>query len=141
MSKKYILFIASNLIFLFLVSPALAQSNTTGKQSKKIHRPHLLGFTEKIAGCCAGFVVGTPVCFVKRLVSETDYGAHEMAGGFTDDTSNSKLILIPVTLVWLPAATLTAFMEAPCISFKHAVTADEPFSKEQFSLCDWDSYH
>jgi hypothetical protein len=138
MNKKHILLIANTIMFLLSPSPTLAQANTPPTQSKKISRLHLLTLSRAVAGFCAGFVVGTPVCFVKRLVSETDYGAHEMVGGFTDDKSDSKLILVPVTIMWLPAATLTAFMEAPCDSFKHAIEADEPFSKEQFSLNDFE---
>jgi len=137
-NKKLILLIATNLLFINLLSPVLAQTATKSIQSKKIHKLHLLRLSGSVAGCCAGFVVGTPICFVKILANETDYGAHAITDGFTDD-NGSKLLLVPATIMWLPAATLTSLLEAPCYSLKHAVSADKPFSKEQFSLYELES--
>lgn len=133
MKKKYILLVASTLIFLSSPSPVLAQTKTIQTQSKKTSGLHLLRMPKAVAGFCTGFVVGIPVCFVKKMPNEINDGAHGMVDGVTDNSDN-KLLLGSAAILWLPAASITSFLEAPCLSFRNALKADKPFSKEQFSL-------
>lgn len=133
MNKKYISLVASAVLVVSLLSPALAQSQANQPQSRKVSGLHLLKLPKAIAGFCAGFVVGTPVCFVKKMPGEISDGAHGIVDGVTDNNDN-KLLFITAAILWLPAASITSLVEAPCYSLRNAWKADKPFSKEQFSI-------
>jgi hypothetical protein len=85
-----------------------------------------------IAGFTCGTIVGTPICFVRKLPSEVRNLAHGFVGSITD--CESKFLLIPAGIAWLPFAGTAALMEAPVYACKGAYMAEKPFSKEQFSL-------
>ncbi|MBU6454249.1 MAG: hypothetical protein KGS72_20900 [Cyanobacteria bacterium REEB67] len=84
------------------------------------------------AGFLFGTVVGTSVCMVRKFPQELREQAHTIAGSFTD--KESKLLLVPATLVGIIPAGFISLCEAPVYSFRDAWMAEKPFSKEQFSL-------
>ena len=86
-----------------------------------------------IAGFCAGVVVGTPICFARKLPQEISEGAHGLAGSIKPDTKN-KFLIHSAGLFWLPAAGIVSALEVPGYAIKDAWMAEEPFSKDQFSL-------
>jgi len=85
-----------------------------------------------IAGFACGTIVGTPICFFRKLPSEIHNLAYGFVGSITDN--QSKYLLIPAGIAWLPFSGTAALMEAPVYAFKDAYMAEKPFSKEQFSL-------
>ena len=124
------------------LSPAGAENASDGRLNNAssikpsgLHR--VLAMPKTIAGFCAGVIVGMPVCFVRKLPGEINDGAHGLVSSLTDDDDH-KLLLVPAAVLWLPAASLTSFASAPANAVKNAYKADKPFSKEQFSLGDWD---
>lgn len=123
-------------------SAALSSQAATGSDvddvqnkapSNKENGRWLLRGPKAIAGCCAGFVIGTPICFARKLPQETKDGAHGIVGSIVKD-NNNKFLLVPATLVYLPAACVALTLEAPTYALKDAYMANKPFSKEQFSL-------
>lgn len=90
-----------------------------------------------IAGLCTGFVIGIPICFARKLPQETKEGAHGIVGSIVKD-GNNKFLLVPATLIYLPAACVFLTLEAPSYALRDAYMADKPFSKEQFSLGELD---
>jgi hypothetical protein len=107
---------------------------TTGSAGAKTKEPsHWSKAPVRIASVCAALVVGTPVCFVRKLPQEAKQGAEGLAGSIFGETHN-RFLLIPAGLLWFPAASAISAMEAPGYALRDAWMADQPFSKEQFSL-------
>jgi hypothetical protein len=115
------------------ISAAWADATTSSAPTKKASASHLSMMPKAIAGFCAGVVVGTPICFARKLSQEMSEGAHGLAGSIKYDTKN-KFLIHAAGLVWLPAAGIVSLLEAPGYAIKDAWMAEEPFSKDQFSL-------
>lgn len=112
--------------------PAAAATTPATAPAPKSMGARVASWPLCIAGFTCGTVVGTPICFVRKLPSEVKNLAHGFVGSITDH--ESKFFLIPVGIFWLPFAGTAALMEAPVYAFKDAYMAEKPFSKEQFSL-------
>jgi hypothetical protein len=123
-------------------SPAWADDQTQGSTAAtpaaapKSMGARIASWPLCIAGFTCGTIVGTPICFVRKLPAEVRNLAHGFVGSITE--KESKLLLIPVGIAWLPFAGTAALMEAPVYAFKDAYMAEKPFSKEQFSLGELD---
>ena len=115
-------------------SVALPATNAANSTPNKASHTSLKA-PRAIAGFCAGVVVGTPVCFVRKLPHEISEGGHGLAGSIVED-SNNKFVLVPATLAWSPFACVVALIQSPASACKNAWEAQKPFSKEQFSL-EW----
>jgi hypothetical protein len=115
------------------------QTNSTGPISpaKKGAFRTLFGMPKTIAGVCSGIVIGTPVCFIKKLPQETLEGGRGFVGSIIPN-ENNKLLLIPACAAWLPVATVMAAIESPGYALRDSWMAEKPFSKEQFSLTELD---
>jgi hypothetical protein len=98
---------------------------------------HLGSLPKAIAGFCAGAIVGTPICFVRKFPKELNDGAHSFVGSIGSN-DNKKLLFIPAYVAWIPFAGFISLVEAPAYAVKDAYTAEKPFSKEQFSLGELD---
>ena len=97
-------------------SAALSSQAATGSDvddvqnkapSNKENGRWLLRGPKAIAGCCAGFVIGTPICFARKLPQETKDGAHGIVGSIVKD-NNNKFLLVPATF-GLSASSLRCF--------------------------------
>lgn len=128
-----------NKIFVFSLSlaccclasacPAVADAATNPPTSPKSSSSKA-SIPTRILGAVVGAFVGTPICFVRRSISDEKEGIRGIIG----DTDN-KVALVSAGAFWLPLGVATGFLEAPCYSFKHSMChTDKPFSKEQFSL-------
>ena len=84
-------------------------------------------------GFCLGLIIGTPICFARKLPQETIKGARGLVGSIVDNDSIPWLVA-PAAVCWLPPATIISLVEAPAYAWRNAWMADQPFSKEQFSL-------
>lgn len=115
------------------ISPALADDPKAANVQGKNCSSRLAGWSKSIVGFCAGAIVGTPICFLRKFPSEVSEGAHGFVGSITSN-DNNKLLLVPACVAWLPVAGVVSALEAPGFALKDAYTADKPFSKEQFSL-------
>ena len=113
-----------------------ADPQTTGAQGKS-GTGRLASLPKAVAGCCAGAIIGAPICFVRKFPKEVSEGAHGFVGSITSD-DNNKLLFIPACVLWLPVASVVTALEAPGYALKDAYTADKPFEKEQFSLGEMD---
>ncbi len=112
----------------------------TGSGAAGVSKPmraRLASWPLSIAGFACGTVVGTPICFVRKLPSEWHNLAYGFTGSITDN--QNKLLSIPAGIAWLPFSATAALMEAPVYAFKDAYMAEKPFSKEQFSLGQLDA--
>jgi len=98
---------------------------------------HLVALPKAIAGFCAGAIIGTPICFVRKFPKELNDGAHSFVGSIADN-DNKKLLFVPAYVAWIPFAGFISLCEAPALAIKGAYTAEKPFSKEQFSLGELD---
>jgi hypothetical protein len=142
--KKTVL--STCLAFALTAPLALADDQTTsasgGKTPKTSAPSHsLLKAPFTVAGLVAATVVGTPVCFVRKLPREIKDGGLGLAGTFVNDSdttgnASNKWIVVPSTVLWSPFATTVAFLQSPGLALGHAWNAKRPFSKEQFSF-DW----
>ena len=97
----------------------------------------LFSMPKTIAGVCSGIVVGTPVCFIKKLPQETLEGGRGFVGSIIPN-ENNKLLLIPACAAWLPVAAVITAIESPGYALRNSWMAEKPFSKEQFSLTELD---
>ncbi|MBX9724478.1 MAG: hypothetical protein K2X81_23915 [Candidatus Obscuribacterales bacterium] len=88
-----------------------------------------------VLGVPAGFVAGTPICFLRRFAHDEASGTRGIVG-----ESNNKMLLLPAGAVYLPFAIFTSFVEAPVYAFRNSWMADKPFSKDQFSLGEMPEY-
>ena len=104
-------------------------SASSGTQSSSTKGSSAKGSPAMVAGVILGSIVGTPVCFVRRLKHDEVQGTQ----GITGDSEN-KLLLVPAGAFWLTFALATSIMEAPVYAFRNSWMAEKPFSKEQFSL-------
>ena len=86
---------------------------------------------KKALGLVVGAIVGTPVCVVRKTIDEEKYGINGMIG-----TSDKKSAQVAAGIFWAPFALFTGTVESPVYATIHSLNADEPFSKEQFSLGD-----
>jgi hypothetical protein len=81
-------------------------------------------------GLVVGALVGFPICVFRKPIEEEKFGIRSMTG-----SSNNKRVTIPAAMLYLPIALVSGVLESPASavvnSWKHA---DQPFSKEQFSL-------
>jgi hypothetical protein len=120
-----------------LAAGSQAQGPTNSSKPTKSVPARLANVPVCAAGFCTGFVVGTPVCFARKLKQEVSEGAHGLVGSIVTDNNNPAL-LVPAGIFWFPAAMFVAGMEAPAYAWRDAWMADKPFSKEQFSLGNLD---
>lgn len=131
---------ATMLTLIFCVStmtPVMAdQSPPSSTATKKSRAAGLAKMPLHLVGFCAGTVIGTPICALRKFPQEMNEGGHGFIGSITD--SDNKLWLIPGGILWLPFAMVTSTMEAPFYALKNAWIAEQPFSKEQFSLGELD---
>jgi hypothetical protein len=122
-------------IFWLTMCSAQADSSspTTPATSPAKTSAHPANVPTVIAGFCTGFVVGMPICLVRKFGDETIAGAYGIVG----DTKH-KWLFVSAEAFWTPFAAVVACLEAPVYSWRDAWMAEEPFSKEQFSLGDLD---
>lgn len=109
----------------------------TAATQPKSGASHLVAWPKAVAGFCAGAIIGTPICFVKKFPKEASDGAHSFVGSIGNN-DNKKLLYIPVYAAWLPVASFITLCEAPGYAIRDAYMAEKPFSKEQFSLVPLD---
>jgi hypothetical protein len=117
------------------IPPAWADDPKPTSVQARSGGSRLVAWPKAIAGFCAGAIVGTPICFVRKFPSEVTQGAHGFVGSLGSN-DNKKLLFVPACVAWLPVAGVVSAMEAPGFALKDAYTAEKPFSKEQFSLGD-----
>lgn len=102
----------------------LAQNANAKTQSKDS------SLLSRVAGFLCGTACGIPICAVRKPIDEEKYGTEQLSCG-----SDESKVKVPAALFYLPFATVTGVLEAPCSSLKHSwQNFDKPFSKEQFSL-------
>jgi hypothetical protein len=114
------------------VLPVCAQGSGGSALSSSSMGARLAAAPLNIIGIACGAIVGTPICFARKLPQEISEGAHGIVGSITDH--KSKFLLVPAGFVWLPCAGFVSLLEAPVYAWKDAYMAEKPFSKEQFSL-------
>jgi hypothetical protein len=122
---------AQNPIATPITTPAPAPSAPSRATPQPLAK-RLSAVPANAAGFLFGTVVGTSVCMVRKFPQELREQAHTIAGSFSD--KESKLLLVPATIVGIIPAGFLSFLEAPVYSFRDAWMAEKPFSKEQFSL-------
>jgi len=121
------------------LSGAAASADSAATQSPPPKKSlHLASVPKAIAGFCAGFVVGVPVCFAKKLPQEAIEGARGVLGSISDKAEDNKFLLGTTFAICLVPAGLVTCLDAPMYSLRNAWMADKPFSKEQFSLTELD---
>jgi hypothetical protein len=120
-----------------LTTPAWADDSKTGNSQANTRASHFVALPKALAGFCAGVVVGTPVCYLRKFPKELTGGAHGLAGSIVENEDN-KLLFVPACVAWLPVALVITAVEAPAYAVKDAYTAEKSFSKEQFSLAALD---
>jgi hypothetical protein len=111
--------------------PASPPTSTTSTANPASTRGTKASLPKKALGLVFGAVVGTPVCVVRKTIDEEKYGINGMIG-----TTNKKSAQVAAGIFWAPFALFTGTVESPVYSAIHSLNADEPFSKEQFSLGD-----
>ena len=114
-------------------SNAFADAQQSNSPPAKSVKSHWKTVPISLAGFSIGVVVGTPICFVRKLPQEAKRGAFGLAQSIRDNTQN-KMLIYPAGALWLPAATFVSVLESPGYAFRDAYLAEKPFSKEQFSL-------
>lgn len=108
-------------------------------ESKKESKPSKSGgggggnFVARGASVAAGLVFGTPVAIVRRTGQEIVQGTKDLLG----DTDNWFLI-VPAGALTVPFGCVSGGASGVLTGAKNAWTgsADEPFSKDAFSLGD-----
>lgn len=101
--KMTLIFLTSAAIWVAFLSPVNADGGQATAQSTKSTSSHWMGGPKAVVGLCAGFVIGTPICFARKISQETREGAHGIVGSIVKD-DNNKVLLIPATIVYLPPA-------------------------------------
>lgn len=114
-------------------TPSSAAANVTSNRKPL----RLSSIPKSIAGCCLGFIVGTPVCFAKKLPQEAMEEARGFVGTIAKNEDN-KYLVGPAFVMCLAPAGLITLLDAPMYSLRNSWMADKPFSKEQFSLTQLD---
>ncbi len=111
-------------------SNSSSDQNDQNVPNKKSSRSSSLPM--KVVGVVSGFVIGTPVCAVRKPIAEEKYGVNQMVN---DDPKGRHLF--PFAVFWAPFALITGVLEAPFSAAKISCqNYDNPFSKEQFGLID-----
>jgi hypothetical protein len=106
-------------------------SNSQVPATSKPGGPVNSSLPKRALGLVCGTVVGTPVCVVRKSIDEEAYAVN----GMVSDTSKKKARML-AGFFWLPFAVFTGAVEAPVFAARNSLKAEEPFSKEQFSLSD-----
>lgn len=101
-----------------LVNGSAALANDTVWSVPK----HVLGFV-------AGSLVGTPICVVRKFKDEEVNGIEGTVG-----KDANVVVKAGAALFWMPMSMFATALEAPVFAIKNSWMAEEPFSKEQFSL-------
>ena len=91
-----------------------------------------------VPGFVAGFFVGMPIYFVRKLPHDIAEQTHGIVGTVVKD-ENNKVLAVPALAFALPMAAIVVALETPVCSLHNAWMAEKPFSKEQFSLGDLDN--
>ena len=136
--KKYIATLTVTVAVFIGSSPMVLADPQPSSTTSRTNSHNLLSAPKRLAGVCFGVVVGTPICFMRKLPQELKEGAEGLAGSIVEDKGSANPFLIPAGLVWAPCAVLMTALEAPAYAFRDAYMAERPFSKESFSLSQLD---
>ena len=110
-----------------------ADSSAVPDAHKKASLPTKIFSTypKRFIRACPGFVLGTPIAVVRKIISESKQATFDLAGD-----NRNPFILGGLSILGIPAGVLSGSTEAPV---KAAVNGwkygeDQLFSKEYFSL-------
>lgn len=106
-------------------------SSPSPKATAKTQAVHS-SLAKKTFSAVAGFIVGTPVCMIRKPIDEVKEGITGATGN-----SHDKRQTIPAGILWAPFALTAGVLEAPLFALDNClVHCTKPFSKAQFSLSD-----
>ena len=110
-------------------SPAWAQTSTKATSSS-------VNPVARMASVVVGTVIGTPIAAVRRIGQLDNYAAKQWAKDYLN--TESEVVRWPVRVWALAVSSVFSVPESPFWSFNNAwkYSADQPFSKEVFSLGD-----
>jgi hypothetical protein len=69
------------------------------------------------------------VCIVRKSIDEEKCGINGMIG-----TNDNKAAQVAAGVFWFPFAAFTGAVESPVYAAINSLRADEPFTKQQFSI-------
>lgn len=108
-------------------SSAVSGTNKKSNLSTKI----LSNYPKRFIRACPGFVLGTPIAVVRKIISESKQATFDLAGN-----NRNPFILGGLSVLGIPAGVLSGSTEAPVTAAVNGwkYGEDQLFSKEYFSL-------